>query len=322
MNATPRPPAPSGVLLVDKPAGLTSHDVVARVRRAAHTRKVGHAGTLDPMATGLLILGIGSSTRLLTYIVGADKEYEATIRLGQSTTTDDAEGEPAWGRDPRILGGSADTAIRQGILKLTGQILQVPSSVSAIKVDGKRAYARVREGEQVELSPRPVTVSEFAVTGPERTVLTGTGRVLDLDVRVRCSSGTYIRALARDLGDGLGVGGHLTRLRRTRIGPFAVSEAVPLGDLEGGVPVERVRLSPAEAATRLLGDVRLTPEQARDLGHGKRIGASAPPGATSSGPFAAIAPDGRLVGLVEFSAGQGRTVVNFPPDDNGTGADA
>lgn len=322
MSATPRPTAPSGVLLVDKPAGLTSHDVVARVRRAAGTRKVGHAGTLDPMATGLLILGIGSSTRLLTYIVGADKEYEATVRLGQATTTDDADGELAWGRDPGILGASARAAILEGMQRLTGEILQVPSSVSAIKVDGKRAYARVREGEQVQLAPRPVTVGAFAMTGPERAVLTDTGPVLDLDVRVECSSGTYIRALARDLGDGLGVGGHLTRLRRTRVGPFSVGEAVPLGDLEGDVPVERVRLSPAEAATRLLGEVRLTPHQALDLGHGKRIGASAPPGAASSGPFAAVAPDGRLVGLIEFSAGQGRTVVNFPPDDNGTGADA
>jgi tRNA pseudouridine55 synthase len=209
----------SAILLVDKPGGMTSHDVVSRVRRLAGTRKVGHAGTLDPMATGLLILGIDSSTRLLTYLVGLDKEYFATIRLGFATTTDDREGER--------VGAVADTTsitraqLDAAILPLTGRISQVPSSVSAIKVDGKRAYDRVREGEEVVLRSREVTVSAFDIL----EVRSG-----ELDVRVECSSGTYIRALARDLGASLGVGGHLTALRRTRVGPFGIDDAGLLGD--------------------------------------------------------------------------------------------
>ncbi len=192
--------APSGILVVDKPAGWTSHDVVGRVRRLAGTRKVGHAGTLDPMATGVLVLGLGPGTRLLTYLVGADKTYEATIRLGVSTVTDDAEGD---------LLASADASrvppdrLAAAVAALTGPIEQRPSAVSAIKVDGKRAYARVRAGEQVELKARPVTVHRFELSGRRPGELAGSG-VLDLDVEVEVSSGTYVRALARDLGDALG----------------------------------------------------------------------------------------------------------------------
>src|SRR5690606_8025379 len=201
-----------GILLVDKPGGLTSHDVVARTRRAFGTHKVGHAGTLDPMATGLLVIGVEGATRLLTYIVGADKTYFATIRLGQSTVTDDAEGEIIQDADAGAIREITTTQIATGMAALTGEIAQVPSAVSAIKVDGRRAYDRVRAGEQVELKSRSVTVARFDVLAARH----GEG-YLDLDVVVDCSSGTYIRALARDLGASLGVGGHLTVLRRTRI---------------------------------------------------------------------------------------------------------
>ncbi len=214
------PLATSGLVVVDKPAGLTSHDVVARLRRILHTRKVGHAGTLDPMATGVLVCGVGRGTKLLGHLALDTKAYTATIRLGATTTTDDAEGETVTTTDPAAV---TDEAIDAGIAALTGPILQVPSSVSAIKIDGRRAYARVRAGEQVVLPPRPVTVSTF-------TVLARRGA--DLDVAVECSSGTYVRALARDLGAALGVGGHLTALRRTRVGPFRLEHARTLPELE------------------------------------------------------------------------------------------
>jgi len=316
-NVTPRG-TPSGILLVDKPQGWTSHDVVARVRRLAGTRKIGHAGTLDPMATGVLVLGIGSSTRLLTFVVGADKEYEATIRLGQATTTDDADGEPL----PAPTSGTFDgatvasltlDAVRGAIAELTGDIQQVPSTVSAIKVDGKRAYARARAGENVVLAPRSVTVSAFDLLGHERVRLDGCD-ALDLRVRVECSSGTYIRALARDLGAAVGVGGHLTALRRTRVGPF---RAEGTARLEGMDVAERL-LAPADAASALFEALRLTAEQAVDLSHGKRL--RLPEAPAGAGPVAGIAPDGRLVGLLEFRGTEGRVLVNFPPDDAGAAA--
>ena len=252
----------SGVMLIDKPQGITSHDVVARVRRAAGTRKVGHAGTLDPMATGLLILGINSSTRLLTYVVGAHKEYLATIRLGASTVTDDAEGEITARATPESCSRVTDEDLRAGIAELTGDILQIPSAVSAIKVDGQRSYARVRAGEEVVLPARPVTVSEFDLNRIHR----GDGQI-DLDVRVECSSGTYIRALARDLGDGLGVGGHLVALRRTRVGPFHVESAHDLDSLD----VSGAIIPAADAASSLFPVLSITSQQARDLGNGKRV---------------------------------------------------
>lgn len=298
----------SGILLVDKPQSITSHDVVARTRRLAGTRRVGHAGTLDPMATGLLILGINSSTRLLTYLVGQDKEYLATIRLGLTTTTDDAEGEPVDRADPDAVSRVADDAIAAAIADLTGNISQVPSSVSAIKVDGKRAYALVRAGETVELKSRPVTVSRFDVLDRRD----GDG-FLDLDVRVECSSGTYIRALARDLGTALGVGGHLTSLRRTRIGPFSVDNAPRLDELD----VASTLIGPADAASVLFPRIELTEQQAIDLGHGKKVAAAelelAAP-LDADGLAAAVAPDGRLVGLVKITGDVAKSAVNFPAD--------
>jgi tRNA pseudouridine55 synthase len=293
----------SGLLLIDKAQGWTSHDAVARTRRLAGTRKVGHAGTLDPMATGLLVLGVNSSTRLLTYVVGLDKEYLATIRLGQSSTTDDAEGDELTRATVEQVAAIAETAVAAGIADLTGSISQQPSAVSAIKVDGKRAYARVRAGEDVQLASRSVTVSEFEL-------LSSTHRdgFLDLEVRVECGSGTYIRALARDLGAALGVGGHLTALRRTRIGPFRIEDAATLEQVDATADL----ISPADAATRLLPRLDLSAEQAIDLGHGKRI--TVERDATRTGPVAAIAPDGRLVGLVEYRGDQAKSLLNFPPD--------
>jgi tRNA pseudouridine55 synthase len=289
-----------GILLVDKPGGITSHDVVARTRRAFGTRKVGHAGTLDPMATGLLVLGIEGATRLLTYIVGADKTYAATIRLGQTTTTDDADGEIVDRAGAAALEAVTEERIAAGVAALTGQISQIPSSVSAIKVDGRRAYDRVRAGESVELAARQVTVSRFEVLGRR----TDDGAV-DLNVEVDCSSGTYIRALARDLGADLGVGGHLTALRRTRIGPFAVSDAVAVDAL-----ADAVTLPPADAAARVLERLDVTADEARDLRHGKRLQGEA--SRVTSFPAAAIDPDGSLVGIVERRGTDLKSAMNMP----------
>ena len=296
--------APNGILLVDKPQGITSHDVVARTRRALGTKKVGHAGTLDPMATGLLVLGVGPSTRLLTHLVGLDKAYEATIRLGQATTTDDAEGEIVA---ERAVGGLTEAGIRDAVAALTGEILQRPSSVSAIKVDGRRAYDRVRAGEAVELAARRVTVSAFEVVGLPAPLRDGAATI-DIDVRVACSSGTYVRALARDLGEALEVGGHLTRLRRIRVGPFAVEEALPVPDF--GEPYGGEPLAPAEVAGRLFPVLRLDAGQAVDLANGKRLAVAHPDAATA----AAVAPDGRLVGLVAIREGATRVLTNFPAE--------
>ena len=293
----------SGILLIDKPAGITSHDVVARTRKRAGTRKVGHAGTLDPMATGLLVLGINNSTRLLTSLVGLDKEYFATIRLGSATNTDDADGEPIEVAEPGRVDALTAAGVSAALVPLTGAIRQVPSSVSAIRVDGKRAYTLAREGEIVELAARSVTVSALEVLGLRREA-----HFYDLDVRVRCSSGTYIRAIARDLGAALGVGGHLTALRRSMIGPFSVADAADLESLD----VAAALIAPAAIAAALFPVFALDAEQAVDLGHGKRLVAERPAG--RPGPVAAIAPDGRLVGLLEFTAGIGKPIVNFAPD--------
>lgn len=289
-----------GILLVDKPGGLTSHDVVARTRKAFGTRKIGHAGTLDPMATGLLVLGIEGATRLLTYVVGADKTYVATIRLGQATGTDDAEGEITRAADAADVDAVVGEQVRAGIAALTGDISQVPSAVSAIKVDGRRAYDLVRAGEQVELKARAVTVSRFDVVDERR----GDG-LIDLDVVVDCSSGTYIRALARDLGDALGIGGHLTALRRTRIGPFDVADAVDIDSL-----ADAETLTPAAAASAIMQPLEVTEDDARDLRHGKRLGNQA---ARLDGALAAaIAPDGLLVGIVQKRGGDVKSVMNMP----------
>jgi len=280
-------------VVVDKPAGLTSHDVVARLRRILRTRKVGHAGTLDPMATGVLVCGVGRGTKLLGHLALDTKAYTATIRLGATTTTDDAEGETVTETDPSAV---TDEAIAAGIATLTGPILQVPSSVSAIKVDGRRAYARVRAGEQVVLPPRPVTVSAF-------TLLARRGA--DLDVAVECSSGTYVRALARDLGATLRVGGHLTALRRTRVGPFPLALARTLPELEDA-PGLALPLADAVAVAFARRDVDAA--AAADLSHGRPlVGVGLP------GTYGVFAPDGRVLALVAEHDGRARPVVVLAP---------
>jgi tRNA pseudouridine55 synthase len=275
-----------GLVVVDKPAGWTSHDVVARIRRLAGTRKVGHAGTLDPMATGVLVLGVNRATRLLTYLVGAGKAYAATIRLGVATVTDDAEGDVVARRD---ASGITETAVREQARALTGDLRQVPSSVSAVKIDGKRAYARVRAGEGVELAARPVTVARFAI-GRLRSGEDAGVPVIDVDTEVECSSGTYVRALARDLGRFLGVGGHLTVLRRTRVGPYGICDVRTLAQLESSF-----ELLDLETSARAAFPVReLTGEEARRLAHGQRLKAAG----LGERPVAAFGPDGSLVAIV------------------------
>lgn len=294
--------APTGVLLVDKPGGLTSHDVVSRTRRALNTRKVGHAGTLDPMATGLLVLGVGGATRLLTYIVGLYKTYETTIVLGASTDTDDADGTLVERADAARLAAVTDEEIRAGVAELTGDIDQVPSTVSAIKVAGKRAYDLARAGEDVVLAARAVTVSRFEVLAIRRRE-----QAIELDAVVDCSSGTYIRALARDLGAALSVGGHLTALRRTRIGSF---------DLSGAVDLEHIAadalLPPGDAAALALPTLTVGDDEARDLRHGKRL-----PGAASrvsATPAAAIGPGGTLIGVLERRGADLKSAMNMPEE--------
>jgi tRNA pseudouridine55 synthase len=292
------PPGPGGLVIVDKPAGMTSHDVVSRMRRIAGTRRVGHAGTLDPMATGVLVLGVERATRLLGHLALTRKSYDATIRLGATTVTDDAEGEVTATADATEV---TDDAIAAAVADLTGEIRQVPSAVSAIKVDGRRAYARVRSGEDVVLDARPVTVDRFEVharrPGPA-------GSTVDLDVTVDCSSGTYIRALARDLGAVLGVGGHLTALRRTRVGPFDLDSARTLEDLAGDPVVFPLSAAVATAFPRR--DV--TAEDAVRLAHGGRLAAAGHPG-----PYGAFGPDGEVVALLEDRGAEARSLVVFTP---------
>jgi tRNA pseudouridine55 synthase len=279
--------APAGLVVVDKPAGMTSHDVVARVRRLAGTRKVGHAGTLDPMATGVLLVGVNRATRLLGHLTLTQKAYDATIRLGASTTTDDAEGETLTSASVQHV---TEDDVRSAAGAFVGDIEQKPSAVSAIKVDGKRAYARVRDGEDVDLPARPVTVHELLVTDV-RPVEGSAGGVLDVDVSVRCSSGTYIRAIARDLGAELGVGGHLTRLRRTAVGPFTLGEAHTLDDLSDRLELVDV----SDVARRCFTSYDLTEDEARDVGFGRKL-------ATTVGepaPVAVFDPTGRFLALYE-----------------------
>lgn len=295
-----REPVGDGLLVVDKPAGWTSHDVVGRSRRLCGTRRVGHAGTLDPMATGVLVLGVNRATKLLTFLVGADKTYTATVRLGVSTLTDDAEGETTATHDATAL---TDEQITAAVSSLTGELMQVPSSVSAIKIDGKRSYARVRAGEEVELSARPVTVRRFEV----QTLRRGDSH-LDLDVEVEVSSGTYVRALARDLGALLGVGGHLTALRRTRVGDLDLARAVTLDQVEAdGAGAHLIPLAAAAAATFPVRE--LSEQEAIDLGHGKRLPSTVP---GRGEPVAAIGPDGRLVAMLDETREEARSHVVFP----------
>ncbi|MFE5328443.1 tRNA pseudouridine(55) synthase TruB [Embleya scabrispora] len=288
------PPPPDGLVIVDKPAGLTSHDVVGRLRRIAGTRRVGHAGTLDPMATGVLVIGVEKATRLLGHLALTEKGYDGTIRLGQNTVTDDAEGEVT---DSTPAGHVGDAAIAAGVAALTGPIMQVPSKVSAIKIDGKRSYSRVRAGEEFELAARPVTVSAFEVLATRRE-----GETIDLDVRVTCSSGTYIRALARDLGAGLGVGGHLTALRRTRVGPYGLDRARTLEELEESFGV----LPIADAAAAAFPRREVSEDEARAVSHGGRL-----PADEASGPVGVFGPDGTFLALVENSGGVARPLAVF-----------
>ncbi|CAL9538146.1 tRNA pseudouridine synthase B [Streptomyces sp. enrichment culture] len=292
---------PGGLVVVDKPAGFTSHDVVAKMRGIARTRRVGHAGTLDPMATGVLVLGIEKATRLLGHLALTEKEYVGTIRLGQNTVTDDAEGEIT---SSTPADGIAREAIDDGVAKLTGDILQVPSKVSAIKIDGRRSYARVREGEEVELAARPVTVSSFTVHDVRAESAEDGTPVLDLLVSVVCSSGTYIRALARDLGAGLGVGGHLTALRRTRVGPYGLDAARTLEQHQESLTVVPVGEAAAAAFPRWDVDER----QARLLANGVRI---AMPPSGRPGPVAVFGPGDRFLALVEEQGGRARSLAVF-----------
>lgn len=281
---------------------MTSHDVVARVRRLAGTRKVGHAGTLDPMATGVLVVGVNKATRLLTYIVGHDKTYTATIRLGQSTVTDDAEGEIL---SERIAAAVTEEDIEREVSKLRGDIEQVPSQVSAIKVDGKRSYARVREGQQVELKARPVTISRFDILQVRRE---HGGKIIDVDVIVSCSSGTYIRALARDVGEALNVGGHLTALRRTEVGPYKISQAKRLAEL-----AEEFEMLPLdEAAAVLFPNRTVSVDEAVELSFGRTIAASSSVmDVTKDEIVAAFAPNGTLVALLKDQGAKARTQLVF-----------
>jgi tRNA pseudouridine55 synthase len=349
----------AGLIIVDKPAGMTSHDVVARVRRLAGTRRVGHGGTLDPMATGVLVIGVGRATRLLTYVTGTTKGYTGTIRLGQSTTTDDAEGEiitspSAWGS----LDDVTDEAIRTGLAAQTGDIWQVPSAVSAIKVGGRRAYQLVRRGESVDLAARPVTVGRLDVRAIRRVTPAAPAvpaapaahaaaptpsaapappapsaaayaavpvppatpappaasapsdspmaTAIDVDIDVTCSAGTYIRAIARDLGTALGVGGHLTALRRTAVGEFSLAQAVTLGELAARVEAGQSPLSLTldEATSRLFARRDATAEEADRLSHG---GPLPPIGRT--GPYAVFDPSGDVIAIVAEHDGAARPKI-------------
>lgn len=284
-------------MIVDKDRGPTSHDVVGKLRRIMGTRKVGHAGTLDPMATGVLVIGIERATKLLGHLSLDTKAYTATVRLGGATTTDDAEGEPLG--EPVPVEATEDR-VRTGMAGLTGDIEQVPSAVSAVKIDGKRAYQRVRDGETVEIPARPVTVSAFDLLAVRRD-----GPFLDLDVAVDCSSGTYVRALARDLGAELGVGGHLTALRRTRVGPFTLEHARTVEELAAS-PGLSLDLAAAVATAFPRVDVDAT--AATDV----RIGRSLPP-AGIAGTYGVFGPDGAALALMADRGRSARPVVVLDP---------
>jgi tRNA pseudouridine55 synthase len=290
----------AGLVIVDKPAGWTSHDVVGKVRRLAGTRRVGHAGTLDPMATGVLVLGVEKATRLLGHLALTRKAYDATVRLGQSTNTDDAEGEITATAPPDAVAAVTDEALRAAIGRLTGRLQQVPPQVSAIKVGGERAYKRARQGEALELSARPVTVYDFVVHAVRRA-----GDLVDIDASVVCSSGTYIRALARDLGAALGTGGHLTALRRTRVGPYDLTMARTIAQL-----TERLEVVPLADAVRAAFPRReVSADEARKVAHGVRL----PAVGLGPGPIGVFGPDGTLLALVEEHGPVAKSLAVFVP---------
>jgi tRNA pseudouridine55 synthase len=303
-------PVTDGLIVVDKAPGMTSHDVVARCRRIARTRKVGHGGTLDPMATGVLVIGVGKATRLLTYVVGTGKVYRATIRLGQSTVTDDAEGEVTASVPAAHL---SDQRVREQLATMTGDVDQVPSAVSAIKVNGVRAYKMVREGESVELAARRVTIARIDVFELRRRGALAraaggavSGDFVDVDVEVACSAGTYIRAIARDLGAALGVGGHLTALRRTAVGGFTLDEAYTLEKLAelaeaGGDPVT---LPLAKALTRAMPVREVDERDAKVLSHGGPLDAVG-----IDGPYGVVGPDGTPLAVVSERGGRAKPEI-------------
>jgi tRNA pseudouridine55 synthase len=296
------------VVVVDKPAGMTSHDVVSRVRRIVGSRKVGHAGTLDPMATGVLVLGVERATRLLGHFLVTDKAYDATIRLGAATVTDDVEGEVLARTD---ASGVTDDDVRRGVRALTGPLQQRPSAVSAIKVAGVRAHARVRAGEDVELATRPVRVLTFEVHDLRRSYDDGLA-VIDLDVSVVCTSGTYVRALARDLGAHLGVGGHLTALRRTRVGPFDLAQARTLDQLTADAATGVVGVPAVEAVRGAFGTVPVDEAQAVAVLHGNPVPLSSlAADVPTEGLVGVTGPDGTLLSLAEPRDGSLRHLVVF-----------
>jgi tRNA pseudouridine55 synthase len=294
-----------GIVVVDKPSGWTSHDVVAKVRRLAGTRKVGHAGTLDPMATGVLVLGIGRATRLLGYLSGHSKAYDATIRLGQSTLTDDADGELAQAVDASRL----DLAAIESVMKqLTGELDQVPSAVSAVKIGGERAYKRVRQGKNVEIPPRRVTIYDFSMHAARPH-----DEVVDVDVHVDCTAGTYVRALARDLGDALGVGGHLTRLRRTRSGRYSITEARSLVELERELDIVDI----GQSAHANFPTFTMTDDQTTAARNGRplpiRLNEDPAMSGSHRDPVAVVSLMGEFIGLYEQHGPVAKAVAIFAP---------
>jgi len=331
--AKARERGPSGLLVVDKPAGMTSHDVVSKIRWIAGTRRVGHAGTLDPAATGVLVLGLNKATKLLTYLVGQDKTYEARLVLGVATLTEDAEGELTGIARAEAVRALTREKIENAVRSLTGDIMQVPSAVSAIKVKGVRSYARVRDGEDIELAARKITIHEAAIhevrdskldtrlyTVAEGLDIPVCVPVVEVDITVSCSSGTYIRAFARDVGKALGVGGHLSALNRIRVGNVYQREAFDLAELmkereNADGPLDLPVLSLEEAARRLFNVRQLSTQEATDISFGRRItvtvseegsdalvlGTQSPESqhASTEGITAAFAPDGTLVALIE-----------------------
>jgi tRNA pseudouridine55 synthase len=309
--------APDGLLIVDKPGGLTSHDVVARCRRLAGTRKVGHAGTLDPMATGVLVVGIGRATRLLGYVSRSTKWYDATIRLGMSTLSDDAEGEVLLTSDTSHLD---DSEIRAAVDDFHGPLEQVPSSVSAIKVDGRRAYARVHAGEDVRLAARQVHVASLTVLDVRRT-----GALSDVDVSVQCSTGTYVRALARDIGAHLGVGGHLTALRRTRVAEYSIDDASTL-DAMASLPPEVLPVIPLDTvARRQFRSYVVSATMVEAIRNGRPIQTqlselaavtaqiAEPDPSASEDVVALFGPDGRFLALYSQDGALAKAVAVFAP---------
>jgi tRNA pseudouridine55 synthase len=298
----------SGLVLIDKPQGWTSHDVVAKLRKIAGTRRVGHAGTLDPMATGLLLIGINSATKLLTFLVGEDKTYLATIRLGAATVTDDKESEFTSIAEAEIVQSITKAQLEQVLVSLRGEIQQVPSSVSAIKVDGQRAYAKVRSGDEVKLAARSVSIAKFEIIGEPKHFQEGNNTFLDVEVVVDCSSGTYIRALARDLGSALAVGGHLTALRRTRIGTYLVDQAQSLETLS----TETLSvLDISEAAKQQFHTRKLSEQDVVDLRHGKRLKALG----EGDEPFAGVDSTGQLIAMLTVSGKDVKSLVVFNTGD-------